>query len=534
MKSETLQELPGLTLFEHQKLMLNHHLSKLNTFDLSEVGTGKTAPMVLCIDQLIKRGKITSVLLLAPNSILQNWENEIKIWSNLKAVILQGSKQKRKELLQQKADIFVLNFEGLRVIYEDLATKNFDIIVADELHHLKAPNGSRKSPTQSWCARELAKKARARKGMTGTIITNDLMDVWAIAEFIDRNIFKSNAWGFRYRFLYDQNEVTCRVESPRDGPYVKIFFSGVVAREIELELEKAGFKYVNIASAGRQLLSFWQADRNDKTAEVGEDFRKRNYLKFPKMIAKPGAAEEVNKILAPYSIRFEKKDVLKWLPPMLFEKRYIDLTAEETKAYKELTRYYVTELKGEPFAALQVLARTTKLLEIANGFAYRDLLSTYRFEHNRKIIELKELLQEIGNQRVCIWVSFRENIFMLQEALPEAQFIYGDTPNVDRQSIIDRFNRNEFNRLVVTAGCVGEGQNIFAPYVISFSRGWKLGDWLQSLGRHHRPGAEQFDNITVIILIANVFAEIKVMKSLDNKEDLLKTLNPKSAMELLQ
>ena len=114
------------------------------------------------------------------------------------------------------------------------------------------------------------------------------------------------------------------------------------------------------------------------------------------------------------------------------------------------------------------------------------------------------------------------------------QFINGDTPEEEREFLLDCFKHGDFQYLCSNPACVGEGLTILVPYVIYFSRGWKLVERIQSLGRHHRPGAEKYESVTVIDLIAGGTVDEKVLRSLDEKEDLLAALNPKKARELFE
>lgn len=455
--------------FQHQISMESHHYKNLNSLDLSEVGVGKTPPLITVISRLVATGKVEKILVIASNSILDNWSKELNQWgTGLTHTILRGDKQKRRDLLKSKSIIYLINYEGVRVIFPELLAQKWDMIVCDEIHHIKSPKGSKKTPTQSWLVRQLGRLARSRKGLTGTVVTNDLEDVWAIAEFIDPAIFKCNFWGFKSRFMLNENA-------------------------------------------------------------------NKSWLNFPKWVPKPGAVQEVQKLLEPYAIRFSKREVLKFLPPVLFERRYIDLEGEQKKTYNELRRHFVTELDGEEFAALQILTRVTKLLQIASGFVYRENEETYRFKQSAKLKELKSVLEEIGNKQVLIWAAFREDMSMIVEALADnmPKFINGDTPVDRRQEFVDQFNAGEVRYLIANPSCMGEGVTILSPYVIYYSRNYKLGERIQSLGRSDRPGAEKFENVTVIDLIAKDTVDNRVMIALENKEDLLRTLNPKSARELL-
>ena len=53
------------------------------------------------------------------------------------------------------------------------------------------------------------------------------------------------------------------------------------------------------------------------------------------------------------------------------------------------------------------------------------------------------------------------------------------------------------------------------------------------MGRHDRPGSEQFSNVTIFDLIARDTADERVMAVLEAKGDLLKTINPKSFKEMV-
>lgn len=455
-------------LFDHQRSILDFHLDRPHSIDGSDVGVGKTAPAVLWLQRMFDDQKIRKALVLAPNSILDNWVAELGEWSRLTSVILRGSKDKRIALLQQNhiADVYILNYEGLRVIFPQLMAANFDCIIADELHHLKGHNTQ-----QTKLALKLAQHASYRKGMTGTITTGDLLDVWSQAQFVDPRIFKTNFWGYRNRFMYDAN-------------------------------------------AGK------------------------SWMKWPDWRPKDCAVDEIRKQLEPYMIRFGKREVLKFLPPVLFEKRFVEMSGEQERVYKQLKRDFVAEREGgEELAALQILPRITKLLEITSGFAYREGEETYRFEQNAKLTELKNVLEELGDKQAIIWTVFTEDAMLIEEALGniEARFgtIIGATEPKFRQHYVDKFNMGCIQYLICHPACAGEGLTLLAPYAIYYSRGWKLGERIQSLGRNDRPGAEKYDNLTVIDLVCRNSIDEEVMTALEGKEDLLKAINPKRWKEML-
>ena len=465
-----------LKLFDHQEKSLRFHLDHDCSFDLSDVGVGKSAPLALWMQHLSENGIVGKFLLVCPTSIISNWQNELKMWTDLTSVALIGDKKKRLGLLQQKnlADVWIINFEGVRVVFSELYAMNFGAIVVDEAHHIKSHAGSHKTPTQAFLVRELGKLVKYRKAATGTVLTNDVEDIWAIAQFVQPSIFRMNHWGFKNTYMFNEN-------------------------------------------AGKPWMS------------------------WPNWKPKPGAVDEIHKRLEPYAIRFEKREVLRFLPPVLFQRRNIELSDEQRKAYKELKKHFVTELDGcdEPLAALQILSRITKLLQICSGFVYLpadDSKGAYHFKQNAKLAELKNVLEEIGKQKVIIWCAFKEEIEIVKTVLGTQDFgvLTGDTKQADRQEIVNLFNSGSLQYLLCHPACAGEGLNIMAPYAIYFSRGWKLGERLQSLGRNDRPGIEKVcDNITIIDLVATNSVDEEVMAALERKSDLLATINPRSFREMM-
>src|SRR4030095_10437836 len=115
-------------LFKHQVQTLQFHSSRQNSGDLSDVGVGKTPPMVRGIAESV----FEKTLVVCPNSILENWQKEIATWSALSSVILRGDRKKRLELLEKDYAVYIINYEGVPVIFQKLLFKGFEAIIADE------------------------------------------------------------------------------------------------------------------------------------------------------------------------------------------------------------------------------------------------------------------------------------------------------------------------------------------------------------------------------------------------------------------
>lgn len=151
-------------------------------FNLSEIGTGKTMATLWAYDYLRERGIVKKMLVIAPLSTLERtWADEVwQHFPHLNATVLYGEGQKRRALLAQDADIYIINHDGFRVkgLVEDLAKRpDIDLVVIDEVSQA-ARNAStdrfkyittivnKQTPRRAW-------------GLTGTPIPNKPTDAWA-------------------------------------------------------------------------------------------------------------------------------------------------------------------------------------------------------------------------------------------------------------------------------------------------------------------------------------------------------------------
>lgn len=456
--------------FKHQIPMAEWAYEHPCSFDLSDVGCGKTAPMIMALQRMFAEGRIARALVVCPKSIMDNWANEIQKNSHLKAIVVRGDRMRKLLSLSLRYQVYILNYESTWRLQDELASMGFDALVLDEAHHAKDA-----AAKQTKALLALAPSIKVRKAMTGTLLTNDLQDVWSIAQIVNPRIFATNRWGFRGRYLQDKN-------------------------------------------AGQP----WKT--------------------WPDWVPREGATEEVRKKLEPHAIRFEKKEVLKFLPPVLFEKRSVEIAGEQKRVYNELKKEFIADLdNGSVLVAADILPRISKMLQVTSGFLYIPDQDTYHFKENAKMAVLEEVLDSIGDQRVCIWAAFTEDIYAILTGLQReveggakaVGVIHGSTKDLDRQSIVDRFNAGDLDVLICNAQCAGEGLTILAPYAIYYSRSWKLGERLQSLGRHDRPGAEQFENVTIFDLVCEGTLDAQVLKALEGKEDLLKSINPRRVREMV-
>ena len=90
----------------------------------------------------------------------------------------------------------MINYESAWRLEDDLAAWDADLIVCDEGHKIKTHNIA-----ASKCMHRLGARARYRMLLTGTIITNKVIDVFSPYKFLNPAIFGNSFYAFRNRYF---------------------------------------------------------------------------------------------------------------------------------------------------------------------------------------------------------------------------------------------------------------------------------------------------------------------------------------------
>lgn len=162
---------------------------------LNEIGTGKTQSALWAADYLIETGAVSKVLIISPLSTLERvWGDAVYMGlPNRRAVVLHGSAERRKKLLRQNADFYVVNHDGFPIIAPDIHGM-FDLVIVDEAAVLRNPTTKRFRTFRKW----LEKEPKMRLWlMTGTPTPNEPTDAWALAKLIDSPFCTKTYTAFR-------------------------------------------------------------------------------------------------------------------------------------------------------------------------------------------------------------------------------------------------------------------------------------------------------------------------------------------------
>ena len=149
---------------------------------LNEIGTGKTQSALWAADYLIQTGQIKKILVVSPLSTLERvWGDAIFFgFPNRKAVVLHGTADRRRKLLNTEADFYIINHDGFPIISE-ITMGMFDLVIVDEAAVLRNHSTQRYKVLRKW----MDKNPETRLWlMTGTPTPNDPTDAWTLARLV--------------------------------------------------------------------------------------------------------------------------------------------------------------------------------------------------------------------------------------------------------------------------------------------------------------------------------------------------------------
>ena len=226
-----------------------------------------------------------------------------------------------------------------------------------------------------------------------------------------------------------------------------------------------------------------------------------------------------------FSYRVLKKECLD-LPDKVYQKREVELTAEQKKVYKELKENAIAELDSQELVSVtSILTQILRLHQVVCGFVRNDSGDEVEVKSNR-LDELINILEEVQGKTI-IWANYQYDIKRILKTLHNITGVdsvatyYGGTPDEERQEVIRRFQDpdSELKYLISNTQTGGYGITLTeASNVIYYSNNYDLEKRLQSEDRAHRIG--QTNKVTYIDLVAKGTVDEKIVKALRNKLDL--------------
>jgi hypothetical protein len=214
-----------------------------------EMGLGKTVTVVAHLLHLRAAYTRGPYLIIVPLSTLAHWKREFDAWSNLNAVVFQGSKSDRDMVkifewnfwqnegadfdgkLALGAAASEYKFDALLCTYESilsdatfLAKVPWRAVVVDEAHRLKNRDSRLFKALEQF-------HFEHRVLMTGTPIQNNLVELWTLLFFVDPTVFASQE-EFNAQFGVLEKNEQVKLLQEKLSPYLLRRMKEDVAKKI--------------------------------------------------------------------------------------------------------------------------------------------------------------------------------------------------------------------------------------------------------------------------------------------------------------
>ncbi|HCJ52691.1 MAG TPA: hypothetical protein DHV25_03130 [Candidatus Kerfeldbacteria bacterium] len=191
---------------EHQKNIVAFSSPLEYSAIVSGYGSGKTLSGLWLMQVL--RWKLV-VVISTKTSIEATWTEQIKEHSSFRFALVLGTRQQKIKIIrmalyryhrnvpksQQPTLILLVNFDGVKNIYNTLVSLNPDAVIVDEPTKIKSPDALRTQVLWS-----ISKYFSKRHIMGGNLFTENLTELYAPIKFLDHGATFGNSYD---KFLQD-------------------------------------------------------------------------------------------------------------------------------------------------------------------------------------------------------------------------------------------------------------------------------------------------------------------------------------------
>ncbi|MFR1449382.1 MAG: SNF2-related protein [Beduini sp.] len=214
------------------KTLSHYHLGGILADDM---GLGKTLQTIAFLSESCKHSTLPN-LVICPTSLVYNWEDEIKKFNpDLKYLIISGSVNERKNLIE--------NISSYQVVITSypLVKKDIQLYQNIEFNHCFLDEAQYIKNADSLNAKSVKLiKAHTRFALTGTPIENSLSELWSIFDFIMPGLLLTH---YKFKEMYelpiikDQDKKTHKKLMKRIQPFILRRMKNDVLKELPDKIE---------------------------------------------------------------------------------------------------------------------------------------------------------------------------------------------------------------------------------------------------------------------------------------------------------
>jgi len=251
-------------------------------------------------------------------------------------------------------------------------------------------------------------------------------------------------------------------------------------------------------------------------------FMEKYFVRIDDTFWQPGryTLQQINAVLRETSMRVHKKDVLPWLPPVVYETRMLDMSSQQKKMYNQMTKEFAVELSdGDILEVDYKIAQIQKLRQLTGGFMYVPDAPPMKIP-NAKLSTAREVMRQ--NKKLVVWAQYREELDMLHEMskmMGRKPVVYhGGVTGKDKDIAKEAFKSDDsINDFIGQVDCgIGMNELVVSGTALYYSRSDKRRSRSQSVARLDRPG-QKHDKVTIIDIVCHSTIDESNYKRLKKK-----------------
>ena len=516
-----------IKLFPHQAAGAAFMATNTGCGIFDETGTGKSAQTISAMRAAHRAGHkdIFPALIVAPNSVKKTWQREFKQWwPGLIVHIIEGSNAQRRKIFETPGHVYIVNYEQMH------------------RHSRLAKFGN-----------TALKRCTACGGLDEKV-TNAKCEVHE--RELNQIKFQTVVCDEAHRMLHPSKQ-TRAIWSVSDKASRRYALTGTPIQDNINDLWFV-LRYIRPEEFPSKTRFI------DRYADTG--YSQWGILEIHGI--KKHMETEFRAVTQPLMRRMLKKIVLPFLPPIIRERRYVQMTPPQRKLYKEMVKNAMAILDAadekavESIVASSPLSVNTRLLQFASSYGeiiempvkkkfedttssvdeYLDIpIDTYKAELEDEEPELKQFLKlalpsnkistfmddiengDFGDSSVIVFAQSRQLIELLSTEMTKKKLdhglITGAQSTEERQQHIDDFQDGKTKYILVTIQAGGVGLTLTAANVNVFlQRAYSSTAMSQALSRSHRIGAQIHDSVTIVDYISEQTLEEKQLIALSEKD----------------
>lgn len=464
------------------------------------MGSGKTISAFATVRRLYEMGeKVFPVLVACPNSTKFSWKKEIaKVWPGLKVNVVDGTATQRRKALEEEAHVYIINWESIRS------------------HSKLKPYGSialKRCPEH----RGLDDKIKATACEVHPKELNAIDFATVIGDEIHR--------------IKDPSSKTARAFKAASG-------------DAEFRFGLSG---TPIASAPDDLfspLNWLFPDAYPSKVKYIDRFCITAEKAWGGSIVvgiRPEMEKEFFAGIDPFMRRMPKEIILPFLPPVIYERRDVEMAGKQKKAYEQMRDQMIAEVAdGDVVFTTSPLTKMTRMLQFSSSYAeveYRNIYNPVTDEvENKPYVRLSDPsckldtfmddLEDFGDESLVIFAVSSQLINMLSARLEKLKIphglITGDQDAKEREIHMEDFQEGRTKYILCTIAAGGTGITLTKGSTAVFlQRSWSMIENQQAEARVHRIGSEQYESIRILDYVTTGSSEEIVFEAVAEKSNQL-------------